>query len=191
MSEPIEMTVPEMLAVHSCLADRLKALRTDDLGPRAAKEMTVGARYDVKFGGELAAWVSMPKPRSTSSVTDPDKLLAWAREHMPHHVQEADEVIVCDALIDHLREHAPQFLRMTERLDPQWVADALKGMKDRGYIADYNGEKITDVPGITAGTGTPSPRVELQPDAAAIIGKAWRNGSISIPSLLALPGGED
>lgn len=188
------MDLAQRLAVQKLLSERLAAVRTETLLPEAQATLVPGERHAAKFGPagaeQVAAMVTMPEPSKRAAVTEPAKLLAWAKENAPHQVQVAEEVIVCDALIDYLTEHAPQFLRQSERVDPQWVDDSLKGLKERGRIADHNGEVHTEVPGITVGYGDSVPRVILKPDAAVIIGKAWRDGKISVPSLLALPSGE-
>jgi hypothetical protein len=181
------MSLPERLAVHKWLSERLSALRSEELLPEASAKLTIGERAPVKFGGELVAWVSVPKPSVSARVSDERKLLAWAREHAPGHVGTVREVIVSDALADYLAEHAPQFLSQAERCDPQWVDDVLAGMKNRGCYIDANGEKHDDLPGITVSEGKSFPRVDLKDCAAEVIGEAWRKGDITMPSLLALP----
>lgn len=178
------------LAVTAFLIDRLTALRKEELTPLAQKELTPGERRSVKLGGRLAAWVSLPKPSRRASVTSERELLKWARVHVPQHIETVTEVAVSDQLIDWLAEHAPQFLRTAERVDPQWTEDMLTSMKNRGFIADGNGEKVTEIPGVSAGVGEPSPRVNLEADAADVIAAAWRAGDIDVSGLLALPAGE-
>jgi hypothetical protein len=63
-------------------------------------------------------------------------------------------------------------------------------MKNRGYIADRNGEVHRAVPGITVSESESVPTVALTPDASDVIGQAWRDGLIEMPGLLALPAGE-
>jgi hypothetical protein len=182
-------SAPQKLALWKWLSEVLKTAREDDMLPQAAAEMPPGARMPAMFGGQLAAWVNMPKPnKKTASVTDERKLLAWAQENHPHHVETETEVRVDAALIAFLREHRPQSLHDFERTEPQWAEDVCKALAETGRYALMNGERVTEVPGITVSEGRPPvPRVDLADDAGEIIGAAWARGEIDPREVLALP----
>lgn len=187
MNGPLSLT--QRLLLVKWLTDQLVALRKDDLLPEAQSELVVGERAPVKFAGKVAGWVNMPKPSRTASVTDEGKLLAWCEQNAPHAVTDATEVRVSAALIEYLRESAPHFLAGARKVDPDWAEDTRKGLRERGYIVTFEGEKITDVPGITVSDSESVPRVSLNADAGWIIGQAWNSGDIGLSGLLALPAG--
>ncbi len=186
----MNLTIGQRLTLTKWLLDHLAALRKDDLLPEAQAELVAGERAAVKFGGQVAAWISMPKPSTTAHVTDEEKLLAWARENAPHAVETVTEVTVSGELIRYLRENAPEFLTARERMAPDWTEDALTGMKAKGYYVTWQGEKVDEVPGITVSAGESVPRVSLTADASVVIGKAWRSGDIGLSGLLELPAAE-
>ena len=133
----------------------------------------------------------MPKPSVAAHVADEGKLLAWARENAPHAIETVSEVQVSGELIRYLKDNAPEFLTTRERMAPDWTEDALTGLKAKGYYVTWQGEKVTEVPGITVSEGESVPRVTLTADASVVIGRAWRAGDIGLSGLLELPAGED
>lgn len=182
------LSLGQRLVLAKYLADALAALRRDELVPAAADEWVPGERQSVKFGGRQAGWVSLPKPVTTARVTDEAKLLAWCEQHAPGAIRDNDEVIVDQALIGWLKEHRPQSVRTRREVDG-YVTDAiLAGLKRDGRYVTVNGDIHGEVPGVTVSEGEPSPRVNLEPDAHAVIADAWRSGGIPLADLLALPG---
>jgi hypothetical protein len=183
------LTLAQKLALAKFLVDALKKLREDDLVPQSAAEMPPGSRIPVMFGGKHAGWASMPKPTTTARVADEDALLHWARKNYPAKVRDHAEIIVTDDLIAHLEEHFPSALKQVTVVDPHWVSDICGALKDPGCYVTITGEKLTEVPGIEVRQSDPSPRVNLEPGAEAIIAAAWRSGDIPVADLLALPAG--
>jgi hypothetical protein len=182
-------SAPQKLALWKFFSEVLKTAREKDMLPQAAAEMPAGARMPAMFGGRLAAWVNMPQPgRKSASVTDERKLLAWAQENHPHHVETVTEVRVDAALVAFLREHRPQSLHDFERTEPQWAEDVCKALADTGRYALMTGDIVTEVPGITVSEGRLSvPSVSLTDDAGEVIGAAWARGEIDLGEVLALP----
>ena len=54
--------------------------------------MTVGERLAVKFGGQVAAWLSLPNPAKRASVNDKDAFTAWVKKHMPDEIETVEVV---------------------------------------------------------------------------------------------------
>jgi hypothetical protein len=187
------LNLQQRLALVKFFTDVLAALRRDELLPQCDAEMPSGSRLPVMFGGRQAGWASMPKPsQGAAYVADGKKLLAWAEVHHPGKVEVVETVEVTEELLAHLEDHFPSAIVKTRQVDPQWVSDLTKSMKDPGYYLTLQGEKLTEVPGIVLpDAGKPSPRVDLDDfDAAGVIGAAWRDGDIPVTEFLALPGGE-
>lgn len=168
MSE--SLSLQQQLVLAEFLATHFKAARDTILNPQAAEEMTVGERLAVKFAGLLAAWVSMPKPAERASVTDKEVFLAWAKANMPWAVETVEQV------------------------RPSTQAALLRDAKASGgkWLNKETGEYVV-IDGIEIKTADPSPRVDLTPDAAEAIGRAWAGGDIDVAPLLlpqpALPSG--
>jgi len=189
----MSLTLPQRLALVKWLTDNIARVRKDDLLPEATAEMPPGSRMPIMFGGRHAGFASMPKPSTSASVTDEARLLAWTRANYPEKIRETVEVDLSDEdLIPFLEQHFPSAVKHGERVDQHWVSDICGALKDPGHYITSTGEKLTEVPGITVSESTPSPRVNLTPDAGAIIAAAWRGGDIPVAEFLALPaGGED
>lgn len=187
MSAPLSLA--QKFALWKWLDGALSALRKDELLPDAADNLVPGERMAVKFGGALAAWVSMPKPTQPAArITDEAELLAWAKANHPERVDYLPEVKVDAGLIEFLQEHRPESLHVTERVDPQWATDLCSGLTSAGHYITAAGEKLTDVPGIEIPEASPSvPRVNLEPDAAKVIAAAWPEIQGSLREVLALP----
>jgi hypothetical protein len=182
------LTLSQRLLLASWLEKAIAALRKGDLFPLAVEQWEQGERQSVSFGGQHAGWVSLPHAARSARVTDEAKLLAWAEKHLPAKVVTVTEVAVDDDLIAFLREHRPDPLRESRAVDPDWVADLLSALRKPGWYMTAEGEKLTAVPGVTVDEGTPSPRVNLDPLAQAVIRDAWRAGLIPAGDLLALNG---
>ena len=184
------LSTVQRMALVKWLAERLAKLREDDLLPLAAAEMPSGSRLPVMFGGRHAGFVNMPQPsQGAAYVSDPAKLLAWAEKHHPAKVEPTVEVAVDDDLIAHLADHYPSALREGRRVRPAWVGDLQAALKDPGWYLTAQGEKLTEVPGITVPEAKPPvPSVNLDKQTAGeIIEAAWRDGLILADDLLSLP----
>lgn len=155
------LTLRQKLALAAFLAKHIEQdIRKKQLNPEAAEEMTVGERLAAKFGGQVAAWVSMPQP--ATKVTSQDALLAWCRKHLPDAIEQV------------------------ERVRPETARALIEDVKKYGgWPQDGDTDRIIPVDGID--TADPSPRVDLEDCAAEAIGGAWRAGDIDLGGLLALP----
>jgi hypothetical protein len=191
VTTPPALTVQQRLTLAKWLLESIGNQRKDDLVPASRDEMPSGSRVAAMFGGKVAAWVVMPKPKQPGAyVSDPVKLLAWVRENFPHQVVPVTEVVESPELIEHLRKHFPSALKVTDTVETYLVSDICTGLKDRGHFYDGDEEKVSDIPGITLPEAEPPvPTVTLTDDAEAVIGEAWRGGAIPVSELLALPGG--
>lgn len=161
----MSQTLPESLTLASFLARHFEKLRKEDLGGQAAESMTPGERFAVKFGGRLAAWVSMPQPAARATVKNPAAFLAWVKKTLPTEVETVE--IVRPGTQKNLLEMA---------------------VKDGGWLDEDSGKRIP-IPGVEVGGGKPSARVELDDDAEEIIGAAWRSGEIDLGGMLAIAAG--
>lgn len=187
------LSLAQKFGLWKWLADTLLAdLRSKHLIPQAEEEMPPGARLPVMFGGKTAGWVTRPKAsQPAATVTDQVKLLAWAKVNYPAKVEYPAEVVVDAALIEFLQEHRPQSLRTGERVDRQWAEDICSALTKHGSYTTYEGEKLTDVPGITVPEAKPSvPTVKLEGNATEIIEQAWPQIRDNLGEVLALPAGE-
>jgi hypothetical protein len=160
-----EMSLRQQITLAEFLASHFGKMRSEHLNPQAAQDMEIGERMAAKFGGIIAAWVSMPKPADRAGVKNKAAFLAWVKEHLP---AEVDTV---------------------EVVRPGTQAALLQQAKANGgkWISP-DGEAF-EIAGIELSAGTPSPRVELTPDAGAAIVAAWQSGEINLAPMLALPGG--
>jgi hypothetical protein len=183
------LSLPEKLALWKWLDGALSALHKNELVPRAEQELVPTQREPVKFGGRVAAWVTLPKPRQGSAyVKDAAALLAWAKVNYPARVEYPVEVKVDAGLIEYLQENRPESLYVGERVDPQWAEDIRSGLTSQGHYITAAGEKLTEVPGIEVPEPTPSsPQVRLEKDAAEVIAAAWPEISGSLREVLTLP----
>ena len=145
----MSLSLAEKLALWKYLDAALSALHKKDLVPTAQDQMVPTQREPVKFGGRLAGWVTLPKPRQGSAyIKDAAKLLAWAKVNYPAKVENPVEVKLDAGLIEFLQEHRPQSLHVAERVDPQWTDDIRGALTEQGYYITATGEKLTEVPGI-------------------------------------------
>jgi len=95
-------------------------------------------------------------------VTDPAKLLAWAKEATPGEVAVREEV------------------------RPAFVSVLLAACKDHGGWLNTATGEVVDVPGIECRTGDPVLQVKPHPDAGRLIGDAWSSGALTWEDLLEL-----
>lgn len=185
------LSVVQELALWKLITETLNKRRDKAMVPRSREEMASGERFAAKFGGKVAAWVSMPKPTQKSAyVKDAAKLLAWARREHPGHLADTVEIIQTPELIAHLAEHFPQALKPGFEVDPHWVSDLCKALASpEGRYETADGEVLTEVPGIEVPEPAgPVPSVTLTRDALAIVREAWP--SIRVGDLLAIPAPE-
>jgi hypothetical protein len=155
----MSQTIAQRLALAEFLKKRFESLRKEELNPEAQADMVVGERHAAKFAGRVAGWVSMPAP--ATRVSSKERLLAWCKKNLP---DEVEEITV-------------------ERVRPGSERALLDMVKQRGGWVNDAGE-IVPVDGIE--TGDPSPRVELNDDAEAVLAAAWRDGVIDFAGMLAL-----
>jgi hypothetical protein len=149
------LSLPQRIAVTEFLAKHFAEVRKDELNPEAVADMVAGERHAAKFGGQVAAWVSIPEP--SVRVTDKDGLLAWCRKNLP------------------------QAIETVEQVRPDTAKALCEQVKKHGGWVNEDGE-VVPVDGI--GAGDPSPRVNLTRDAQEIIAAAWRAGDISLGDAL-------
>src|ERR1700689_2403452 len=125
--------------------------------------MPSGSRLPVFFGGRQAGWAAMPQPsKKAAYVSDPAKLLAWARVNHPAKVVTERTVRVTDEVLAVLAEHLPGAIVETPQVEPQWLSALLAALKGGGSYLTHEGEKLTEVPGVTVPeSDPPAPRVEL------------------------------
>lgn len=184
------MSLEQQLGLWKFWSEFLAGLHKTELVPLGKDQYAHGQRTPIYFAGEVAGWVTLPKSSATASA-DEAKLLMWARVHAPEKIETDYEVAVDQELIDYLKEHRPQSLRPSERLDPQWVDD-LTALAEQGEgWTGKDGKTHPRIPGVSVHVSDPSPRVTLEAGAGALIGKAWQRGEIDLPSMLALPAGGD
>lgn len=161
------MTTRQRIVLAEFLATHFAKVRANILNPEAVEEMTIGERLAAKFGGQVAAWVSLPNPAKRASVTNKAAFLAWVEKHMPAEVETVKVV----------------------RSGTQTSLLAAAKANGGTWLNPETGEYV-EIAGITVGIGDPSPRVELTEDAGEAIGAAWRAGDIDLTPLLALPAPE-
>lgn len=159
-----EMTTRQRITLAEFLGSHFHKVRAEKLNAEALEEMTVGERYAAKFGGVVAAWVSLPNPARRASVSNKTAFTAWVKKHLPDEIETVEIV------------------------RPGTQAALLAAAKANGgkWLNTETGEAIA-IDGITFGVSDPSPRVELTDEAAEAIGTAWRNGEIDLTPMLALP----
>lgn len=162
----------QRIALAQFLAAHFAAARKGPLNAEALDEMTAGERLAATFGGQVAAWVSLPKPATRATVTNERAFRAWVKKHLPEGIETVEQV---------RPETQKAFLEAAKANDGKWL--------------DTESGEYVVIDGVTVGTADPSPRVELTGDAAEVIGAAWQAGMIDLGPILALPaagsGGND
>jgi hypothetical protein len=155
---PVALT----LAVLKTLADHhVKAAQARTIS-EAIGAYPVGTRLPVEIDGRKVGTVSRPAESVLVSVTNPAAFLAWVRATRPEEV--VDEPVV--------RESFTEAVRRSVRAHGGWLNTA-------------TGE-IETVPGMERKTGNPKVSVELEPDAGDVVMQAWRDGTLSVPAMLAI-----
>lgn len=161
----MSLSLVQRLAVTEFLKKHFEGVRKEELNPEAQADLVVGERLAAKFAGKVAGWVSVPTP--ATRVASKDRLLAWCKKHLPDEVEEIK----------------------VERVRPESERALIDLVKQHGGWPDENGV-IIPVDGIE--TADPSPRVELNDDAEAVLAAAWRDGVIDLAGMLTLePAGGD
>lgn len=161
----MNLSLAQKFAVAEFLAKRFSAVRKNELTPLAAEEMEPGERHAAKFGGQVAAWVSVPQP--AVRVQDKDALLAWCGKHLPMAIEKVEQV------------------------RPDTAKQLAEQVRKFGGWPDPETGEIIPVDGI--GESDPSPRVVLGKDAEQVLAAAWQRGEIDLGGMLALeaaPGGD-
>ena len=82
-----EMSIRQRIVLAEFLATHFAKVRANILNPEAVEEMTIGERLAAKFGGQVAAWVSLPNPAKRASVTNKAAFLAWVEKYLPAEVE--------------------------------------------------------------------------------------------------------
>lgn len=155
----MSLSLAQRLTVTEFLKKHFEGIRKEELNPEAQADLVVGERLAAKFAGRVAGWVSVPTP--ATRVASKDRLLAWCKKHLPDEVEEIK----------------------VERVRPESERALVEMVKQHGGWVNEDGE-LVPVDGIE--TGDPSPRVELNEDAEAVLAAAWRAGAIDLPGMLAL-----
>ena len=155
-----DLTLRQKLTLAAFLLKHIEQdTRKGQLNPQAIAEMTPGERLAAKFGGHLAAWVSMPQP--PTRVTSHEKLAAWCRDHLP------------------------EALYKVERCRPETARALVEDVKKYGgWPQDGDVDNIIPVDGIE--TGDPAPRVDLEDNAGEVIGAAWPDIRETVGVMLAI-----
>jgi hypothetical protein len=160
------LDLKQRMTLVKFLTELLASRRRDVLLPEADEEFTQGERFAVKFGGRIAAWITVPRAsRYSGSIKDKDKFLRWVKDSRP------DEIVT----VEQVRE--------------SYAEAVMKDVREHGGLFDKEAGEVVAVPGIEVTPGKSVPRVELEDDAEEIIGAAWRDG-LDIGPLLALPAPE-
>lgn len=158
------LTLRQKLTIAKWLMEHIENdIRKGQLNPEAVNEMTVGERLAARFGGQVAAWVSMPQP--PTRVASHDKLAAWCRVHLPEALYQVD------------------------RCRPETAKALVEDVKKYGGWPQ-DGDKNTIIPVDGIETGDPSPRVDLEDCAGDVITAHWAVIRDAIGPMLALPAGE-
>lgn len=115
--------------------------------------------------GTKVAKVSRAGGATSAKVTDPEKFLAWVAENRPGEVVSSVRESYQKALLD--------------------------AIDKAGAVVDPESGEV--VPGVEFVTGTAYLTVTFsrgEPDGREQIKRAWRDGRVSLPSLLAIESGE-
>jgi len=158
-----DLTLRQKLTLAAWLLKHIEQdIRKGQLNPEALAEMTTGERLAAKFGGQVAAWVSLPQP--AVRVRSADDLLAWCRKNLPDAIEQVDRVRpdTARALIEDVKKYG-------------------------GWPKDGDADVIIPVAGIEA--DSQSPRVELEDCASGVIGRAWPEIREAVGSMLAITAG--
>lgn len=160
------LTLQQRLALVKFLTELLAGRRKTVLLPEADETFTPGERFAVRFGGQVAAWVSMPRASAWSAaIKDEPKFRAWVKANRP------DEIVT----VEQVRES---------------YANAVKeSVREHGGLLDKETGDVITVPGIEVTPGHSVPRVDLEGCAEEVIGAAWVRGEIDLTPMLALPAG--
>jgi len=151
------------------IGDRLKAVKAE---MQEVLDTTGASRVEANLpDGTKVATISRTDPKPTATVTDPDKFLAWVREHSPANITS----------------------RLVTEVRPAYTAALLAEMTAAGVAAwaDKETGEVFDVPGVeikaTRGRGHSVRPVDGGREAIAA---AWRSGALSHLSLPQIAPGE-
>jgi hypothetical protein len=145
------------------IGDRLKAVKAE---MQEALDTTGASRVEAKLpNGTKVATISRTEPKPTATVTDPDKFLAWVREHSPANITS----------------------RLVTEVRPAYTAALLAEMTAAGTAqwADKETGEVFDVPGVEVkATRGRTHSVRPVDGGREAIAEAWRSGALAH---LALP----
>lgn len=150
-------------ALSDAIGDRLKEVKAE---MQEALDTTGASRVEAKLpDGTKVATISRTEPKPTAVVTDPDKLLVWAREHSPANVVS----------------------RVVTEVRPAYITALLAEMTAAGVaeIADRETGVVEEVPGVEIkATRGRTHSVRPVDGGREAIAEAWRTGALAH---LALP----
>lgn len=150
-------------ALSDAIGDRIKEVKAD---MQEALDSTGASRVEAKLpDGTKVATISKTEPKPAAVVVDPEKFLAWVREHSPANV--------VSRLVTEVRPAytAALLAELTATGVPVW-AD-----KETGEAVDVDGVEIKATRGRTHS-------VRPVDGGCEAIAKAWRSGALAH---LALP----
>lgn len=155
-------------ALSDMVGDQLKATRA---AMQEAMDTTGASRVAAALpDGTKVGTISATEPKPAAMVTDPDKFLAWVREHSKPNVVS----------------------RVVTEVRPAYQAALLAEMTAAGVAewADRDTGEVFEVPGVeikaTRGRGH---SVRLTDDGPDLIGAAWRTGALAHLNLLQITAG--
>jgi hypothetical protein len=140
----------------------LKVLTTQLVGAKKTADADIRTTWKVKDrnaavlpdGTELGS-VTLAKGKTTAHLSDEDVFLAWVLETHPDQVEQIS----------------------ITRVRPDFQDQILSFARKTGRTVDpATGE---EVPGVQVVEGDPYPTTRLEPDAAALVAKAWQDGSLA------------
>ncbi|NNJ04186.1 hypothetical protein HHX38_08565 [Streptomyces sp. PKU-MA01144] len=155
-------------ALGEAIADRQKEVRAL---MQEALETSGASRVEAKLpDGTKVATISRTEPKPAAVVTDPDKYLAWVREHSPANIVS----------------------RLVTEVRPAYTTALLAEMTAAGVaeVADRETGVVDEVAGVEIkATRAKSHSVRPVDGGRELIGEAWRAGALSHLSLPQITGG--
>lgn len=150
-------------ALSDAIGDRLKQVKAD---MQEALDTTGASRVEAKLpDGTKVATISMTTPKPAAVVTDPDKFLAWVREHSPANI----------------------VTRLVTEVRPAYTTALLAEMTAAGVaeVADKETGVVEEVAGVEVrATRSRGHSVRPVDGGREAIAEAWQSGALAH---LALP----
>jgi hypothetical protein len=145
-------------SLSDAVGDRLKAVRAS---MQEAMDTTGASRVNAELpDGTKVGTISASEPKPAATVTDPDKFLAWVREHSRPNV----------------------VTRMVTEVRPAYQAALLAEMTAAGVAewADRDTGEVFAVPGVEIkATRSRGHSVRLSDEGREAIAEAWRSGALT------------